>query len=441
MVDTYNTFSSLSTDAPNVAITRRMFTLAERNLAIGQFAMEYSLENYMGKTMRINRYRRFNLPTQTLVEGVPPDAVGLVVDNVDVTVEQWGIVALLTDVAQLTLSHPVLNVAMERCSLAISEVVERELAKVLMTCTNVVYPTGATSRDTISDGVANPNQRLSTDIVLQCVVQLRGRGAPSYEGGLYGGIMQPQHEGDMNNSDTTFQQSSNFARVRKLEYAEIGIWQGVHWVRGNFLPFFVGVAAPDGSAASATKALVTISDSGGSLTRSGTGVFKIKVVAREVTSDYERRISQNSGNLTLSASVTTGSITVGTPTSSNYVYDIYMTQEAGSTYYLARSRVAASTTVVITSSPAGTEATAPVAPASSVSVFPGWVVGKDAFARVKLNGMSMQSYITPAGASFSNPLAQARKVGTKFMFKPAIQDNNYIVRFEVSSRFGNYLAA
>jgi len=50
-------------------ITKRMYELAERNLAVGQFATEYTLENYMSKTMRINRYKRFNLPTAQLVEG------------------------------------------------------------------------------------------------------------------------------------------------------------------------------------------------------------------------------------------------------------------------------------------------------------------------------------------------------------------------------------
>src|SRR5437867_3669564 len=190
MADVYNTFASLATDAPNVMITRRMYQLAERNLALGQFARDYTLDSYMSKTMRINRYRRFNLPTQQLVEGVPPDAVGLVVDGIDVTVEQWGIVALITDVSQVTLTHPVLTVAMERCSLALSELMEREQAKVLMTNTNVVYPGAATTRATITDGVATAAMRLSTDTVLQCTVQLRARGAGDYDSGLYGGVMQ-----------------------------------------------------------------------------------------------------------------------------------------------------------------------------------------------------------------------------------------------------------
>ena len=94
MADVINNFSSLATDAPNVYITRQMYTLSERNLAVGQFARKETLPNYMSKTMRLIRYRRFNLPDRPLIEGVPPEAVGLLLDNVDVTVEQWGIVAL-----------------------------------------------------------------------------------------------------------------------------------------------------------------------------------------------------------------------------------------------------------------------------------------------------------------------------------------------------------
>lgn len=440
MADVINTFASLSNDAPNVMITKRMYELAERNLATGQFAKDYTLENYMSKTMRIVRYNRFNLPTQTLTEGVAPDAVGLGFVYVDVTVEQWGIVALLTDVGILTITHPILQIAIERCALAIAELTERENAKVLMTGTSVIYGNVSTSdsRDDLVETGTPKTDRMTTSTIINATVRLRALGAPEWDGGLYGGIMQPQQEGDVNASDSTFQNASNFARVRKLENAEIGIWMGVHWVRGNFLPIFLGVAAPDTNAATSVKAKGVVADTGGSLV---TGNYKIAVVARDVTSDYERKISQNSANYAVSGAVTTGSITVTTPTSTNYVYDIYMTAVGGVVFYKVFSRVAAATSVIITTAPAGTEATAPVAPATDVTVFTAWVIGKDAFARVKLNSMSMQSYITPAGASWSNPLAQGRKVGTKMMYKPAIQDNNFMVRLETVSTYSGFLPA
>ena len=436
MPDVINTFSSLANDAPNVWITKRMFMLSERNLAIGQFATEYTLPNYMSKTFQVNRYRRFNLPTQVLTEGVAPDGVALVVDPINVVTQQWGIVALLTDVSVLTLVHPVLTIAVERCALAISELVERELAKTVLTCTNIVYPSGATTRATITDGVANPNQRVSTDIILQCKVQLKARGAAPIGNGCYGGIMQPQHVGDLSNSDTTFQQAGVFSRTQKLEYSYVGKWEGVEWVEGNFLPIFLGVPQSDTAATTVRKPQAVGSNSGGSL---ATGTYSLWMVAREVTSDYERLFTARQD---ISITGPNGSITVTAPTNTNYVWDVYMhTATTGTSYKQVSRLTSASSTTITSNATSGTSLSSSDVPASGVAVFPGWVFGKDAFARVKLNGMSMQSYITPAGASFSNPLAQARKVGTKFMWNSAIQDNNFLVRFETSSRFGSYLPA
>jgi hypothetical protein len=104
---------------------------------------------------------------------------------------------------------------------------------------------------------------------------------------------------------------------------------------------------------------------------------------------------------------------------------------------LFSSRNAASATVSVTG--IGTGAAAPAAPASGREVFVAWIFGVDAFGRVELNGMSLQSYITPAGASFSNPLAQGRKIGSKIMWKSFIIDNNYFVRLESSSTYSAQL--
>lgn len=438
MADVINNFSLLQNDAPNVMITKRMYELAERNLGVAQFAKEYTLDNYMSKTMRIVRYNRFAIPTTQLVEGVPPDSVGLSFTHVDVTTEQWGIVALLPDVAMLTITHPILQIAMERCALAITELVERQTCVTLLrTGTSVIYGNaGVTSRANIVNTGTPKTDRLTTATVLNATVQLRAQGAPSYDGSLYGVAIQPQQEGDMLSSDTVFQNSSNFARVRKLENAEIGIYMGGHYVRGNFMPIIKGVAAPDGSAASAEKAQFVANTSGGTL---ATGNFQVVVIARDISSDYERKVSQNSANIAITGP--NGSITVTTPTSTNYVYDVYLTALGLTVPYLQRSRVAANTAVVLTTAPLTTETIALTAPSSGTEVFIAWTFGMDAFARVKLNQMSMQSYITPAGASWENPLAQGRKVGTKIMFATAIQDQTFLVRLETVSGYSAFLPA
>lgn len=428
MADAMTQFSTISTDAPNVWIAERMYTLAERRLQVGQWAQKYTLPQRMSKTMRVVRYRRLTLPRATLTEGVAPDAVALSVENVDVTVEQWGIVVLITDVGLITTKHPALNIAVQRTALAMAEVLEREMCTMLLAGTNVYYGGTATTRPTLAAG-----NRIDTGLILQATTFLRAKGAPDWDSGLFGGVMPPQGESDVIKQDQTFQNAMNYANVKVLQYSEIGVWGGVRWTRGNFLPYFRGEAAPDGSAATSVKAQVTAGTAGAL----ATGNYQVVVVARDSNSYYERRISQNSANIAVTGP--TGSISVALPTNTSYVYDVYMSNVGTTSPLLIASAQTAATTYVITAQSSVTTAP-PAAPASGVETFVAWVFGQDAFGRVELSGMSLQSFITPPGASYSNPLAQGRKVGSKVMWKSFIQEQDFFVRLEFTSSFSAYLA-
>jgi N4-gp56 family major capsid protein len=430
VADQPTTFAQLAQDAPNVWIAERQYQLAERNLILGRYAEQYTLPQRMGKTLRVTRHDRLQLPSTPLTEGVPPDAVPLTIKFVDVAVEQWGIVCLLTDVVMLTTKHPALNKAVDLTGLAMAELLEREIATVLMGGTSVVFGGAATSRAALTAG-----DKLTTTVILKTLAALRARGAPPWEGQLYAGVISPQQEADVLATDATFQAASNFANVRALQYGEIGIWQGVRWGRGNFMPYFKGVPAPDAAAATAEKAQVSVLTGGGTL---AAGNYKIKVVAADPNSGYERKISLDSANLTAAAN---DRLQVVFPSSTAYVYNVYMTQVGGTTFFLRSSRNAAGSTLVISSQPAGTEATVTQAPANGVEVFIGWVFGRDAFGRVELNGMSLQSYVTPPGASWSNPLAQGRKVGSKIAWKCFLQEPLFFTRLETGSAFPADLAA
>lgn len=436
MADAVTNFSTLSNDAPNVYIARETYRLAERNLRIGKYAKLHQVPQRMGKTLRIVRYKRVALPTSTLTEGTPPDAVALATENVDVTLEQWGIVVLLTDVAQITTTHPALQIAIDRTAMAMAEVLEREQANMLLAGTQVFYATGVANRAAL-DGT----KKAGTSDAISMAVALRNLGAGEYEGGLFSGCMPPQVEGDIIASDQTFKDASNFANVRKLEFGEIGVWMGVRWARGNFLPIFRGQGTPDTAAESGTlaagteKPQVTAVDGGGTIT-SATN-FKFAVVFRDKTSDYERHITQTSANIASAATGNNESFTVDVTADAivNYVYDVYMSAAGGAgSLFKVKSRQTG-LSVTITAEPTGTEATLPAAPAAGKEVFVSWVFGKDSFGRVELNGMSLQSYITPAGASYSNPLAQGRKIGSKIMWKSFIIDNNFFARLEANSTY------
>jgi N4-gp56 family major capsid protein len=431
MADAVTNFAALTNDAPNVYIARETYRLAERRMVIGRHAKLHQMPQRMGKTLRIIRYSRINLPTGVLTEGTPPDAVALATENVDVTVEQWGIVVLLTDVAQITTTHPALQIAIDRTAMAMAEVLEREQAQMLLAGTSVFYPGSVTARSGIGT-----SDKLDTATILKTTVSLRNLGASEYEDGLFHGVLPPQMEGDIVSADQTFKDASNFANVRKLEYNEIGVWMGVRWSRGNFLPIFKGVGAP--AAQTATAELTDI-NAGSGTTANGA---KFIVVARDATTNYVRKVSQASAAMSGQDS---GAVEM--PTSANYVYDVYVSDDGTNPYVKVASRKAhtASAGTVATlfglyATPVDSESV-PAIPASGREVFVSWVFGREAFGRVELNGMSLQSYITPAGASYSNPLAQGRKVGSKIMWKSFIIDNNFFARIEAASAYSAGLPA
>lgn len=429
MADAMTTFSTVSRDAVDAYIATKMIELNERRQVLQKICDVYPLEQKMSKTMRVVRFKRLSLPDTELVEGVTPSTNALELEEVNVTVKQWGIVALLTDVVQVTVKHPMLQIAIERVAMAMAETEEREAAQVLMSGTNVSYPGSVTSRSgLVASDVLNSN------MVFKITARLGMRGAPRNEGATYMGIFQYPHKYALESSDQTFIQASAFSKYRNLQYGFEGDWAGVSWSVGNFLPQFVGVAAATTAAATATKAQYTVGTSG----TLATGNYQAVIVGRELTTNYERRISVQSGNI---AVVSPGSIEFVFPSSTNYVYDLYLTVAGGTTAYKVASRKAASSSYTVTTAPTGTETVAPVAPALGVSVFPGWIFGRGAFGVCKLNGMSLQTFVTPNGASDSDPLNQRKKVGAKYMQHFFILDNNFFERFETSSDIDAFIPA
>jgi N4-gp56 family major capsid protein len=434
VADAITTFATLALDVANVYIASEVYEVAERQRVLSSMGRKEKIPQRSSKTIRLVRFKRFDLPIAPLTEGVPPDAVQLVTENIDVTLDQWGIVGLLTDVADITVEHDGLKMMTKRCGQAIAEVIERETSRTLLGGGIVRYAGGAASRAALTGAVY-----MTTSDATFSTVTLRALGAMDNGSGLYDGVMPPQVEGDIFGNDTIFTNAAQQQQLRALQYAEIGVWQGVRWKRGNFLPFFQAVAAPTTAAVTATKAQVVASDTGGTLT---SGNYQFVVVARDRTTDYERRVSIQSANLS-SGTGNDDRFTVTAPSSTNYVYDIYMTEAGAIIPYLVASRKAASSATVISANPSTAAPTPPakVGDTDGDEVFISFIFGQDAFFTVELNGMSTQSYITPPGPSWANPLAQGRKVGTKVMYKAGIIDPNYYVRIESNSRYPTQLPA
>lgn len=106
--------------------------------------------------------------------------------------DQWGDFVNISDVADLTVKHPVMEQAIQLLSEQASETIDREVIKVLLANTSVFYPGAVTART----GLAT-NSYFDTDTARKVVASLRGGGAQPYEGRMFMGLIDPYVEMDL----------------------------------------------------------------------------------------------------------------------------------------------------------------------------------------------------------------------------------------------------
>jgi len=425
-----STTGTLAADLAPLWLQAELLAVAEKLTVFGDLGEAPTMPEGEGKTYSAQRYERLPLPLVPLTEGVTPDATPLVVNKVEAMLEQWGMVVALTDVAQMTVKHPALNVARDRLATASAELQDREIQRVLMGSGSVVYPAGKTSRATLASGDV-PN----TDFISGIVATLRQLGAPTYPGSMYAGVVDPYTEQDLA-KDQTFVLSHQYAETTALFNAEIGRWRGVRWKRSNLLPQISLLAAGAAGAAS-----VNVTPPAGDTGFTAGGTVNV-VVSRADAAGLDQAIATpvavtNAGAFSVQ-------VTIGA-SAANGTYLIYTTDAGGSVPTLqgsiTKTGAAAVTRIVSKASPTAgsivyTAGGAPAgagAPATG-TVHVGYIFGQGAFA-VPAIGSRSEATITPPSATDSDPLKQRRKAGFKFLSKAVILNPDFFRRFEALSAF------
>jgi hypothetical protein len=289
------------------------------------------------------------------------------------------------------------------------ELIDRQCIQLLLSNTSVRYAGAATSRVTLG-----ASDYLTTTVVKKSLAALRKNGAHPVTGRFMQGLIDPSLEMDLL-EDSTFQNAASYSNITALQNGECGIWMGVRWLVSNLVPTMSRLAD-----------VTTASAAGGSLTASTTYYFK--VVAVDASIGFEVAATQVQSQAT---SAGQGTVNVTVPSASGYLYNVYVGTTA-TNLVKAASLQSPSAVVGITSVPVST-ITPPAHPAVGVVVHYAWVLGAEAFAVPEL--MSLQTFVTPATASDSDPLAQRRKMGWKLMFKPVITNESFIERIEIASRY------
>lgn len=427
-------------------IAQATLPLARRRLVAFQFGDPLTLPKGRGVTYQAARWNRVPLPFASLSEGVPPIGQAMTVTMVSATAIQWGDKITLTDVAEMTIKHPMFKIAKELCALAVAETLDRNTFNNLNGGTQINYVNSRGSRGALVTGdVLNLHEinrmyaALSnlgaprfmgdeqTDEKLQADsggsrASADPRGMPHYAAIVHSFVNQDVRE------NSTFVTASSYSDINKLYNAEIGELGGIRFCESNMVPYFTGAALIQGTAGTA-----------GAL---ATGSYYTIATASDTQNQYEYYITQVSAAVSVTGP--TGSISVVLPsTPANVTWSVYVgTTTSPATLGLSAAgptvgplqgqavQMAGGQTVVITG--IGAAQTPPAAPATGVTVYPTYIFGRGAYGQVMLDDIKY-TYLDKADKS--DPLNQLRVVGWKVMYGTILLNNTFFGRIESTSAF------
>ena len=433
-------------------IADELLPLARRHLVAYRFGDPLTLPKGRGITYTATRYNRIPLPYAPLSEGVPPIGETMTLTQVSATALQWGDKITITDVAELTIKHPLFNTAMNLMGLQIGETLDRNTFNSLMAFTQVNYVNTRGARGSLVAGdVLNPHEvnrvsgalftigapRFMGDEQTNIKVEPRGgepkAGKDPRTNPHYVAIVHPLVEQDMreNNSVVT---AWSYSDLNKLYNDELGEWGGLRFCRSNMVPTFTGVTALGAGSA-------VVAGTSGNLP---SGTYAVQLTMADTQNQYESRIY----GVTTGVVVTgpNGSISVTVPSVSGFTANIYVSV-AGSTT-MANLGLSASgpttgpaigqavqipasgQTVVITG--VGMAFTPPAAPANGITVYPSFVFGRGAYGQVMLDDVRT-TYLT--NADKFDPLNQLRVMGWKCYYGTIILNQLFAARIESTSAF------
>jgi N4-gp56 family major capsid protein len=223
-------------------MSAKLLEVAELNTVLDQFGEKVPLPSNSSKQIRFVREEKLSVaaaPTQ-LTDGIPPDAVGITLNQFDATAEQYGTVIRISDLAELTARHNIVERTIYMLGLQAAETYDQLVYNVLNAATNVYRPNGrANDTSLVGSDVPAYNDLIELDATLSV------QGARPFEGGDYVLITSPQPYAALL-KDPDFKAAAQFKMPEKIWNAEVGALGGFRVIRSNAPGFAATTQATSG---------------------------------------------------------------------------------------------------------------------------------------------------------------------------------------------------
>ena len=455
------TMSTTSTDQEKF-LSADLIKRSYLKLVMGSLCDKVQMKKGSGLTANFVRYKRMGVPLSPITEGTDPANSSFSLDSVTVTLDQWGDIITITDVAELTTSHPLVQQCMELLADNAARVMDREITLVLLAGTNVIYGDGSVaSRTTVTSSM-----KMSDTLLSKARVTMVNNGAPPKAGpsdakqvGATGTVFGPQAyvlvagpevlEDIMAVSTSlgSWASVAMYANQKALYSSEVGTWRSFRCVETNFIPRFsilgnTTTAVVSGNAFGTNTPVVTAVDGGGSLTSGATYYYKVTRIdntrgfEEEVSIEHSTAAAATANNESFQfdfSGLTTG-----------YTYRLYFGSSSGnsnlklcsftiggvSTSYIPAGTAAADTVVTAVSA---STTTAPVNTiiTNTPTIHPVFIFGGQAVNWVGFYGITTR--VTGDQAIIGNVLGLKKAIGYKFFGKSMIRDQTRLLRLEVAA--------
>lgn len=132
--------------------SKRLLDIAGRDVVLTDAAYKEDIPANSSKTISFTQYSRLAIPSGVLADGTPPTDTQLAPTAATATVDQWGAFVTLTDMAVLTVKHPLVQEATYLLGEQAAETIETTVNSVLVAGTVVQYANSKTARTLLASG-------------------------------------------------------------------------------------------------------------------------------------------------------------------------------------------------------------------------------------------------------------------------------------------------
>ena len=200
---------------------------------LDQFGYIEKIPSASSKTISFTKYADLAVTTTALTEGVAPDSVALSSTAITAVIDQLGYVIRLTDLAELTPKHPVVQKTLELLGTQAARSRDAKIEAVLSAGTNVFYQGVRAARINIVAG-----DIITVADIARVVANLRTNGATEFDDGMFVAAVSPTVELNLL-KDQSFREASTrngLGTKAELYKGEIATFMGVRFVRTNAIP-------------------------------------------------------------------------------------------------------------------------------------------------------------------------------------------------------------